>query len=108
MEDNDLGSKKMNNKQNDNEDINDLTHTNSPLNPEIEIDQFGNKKVVERARFTDHDDATREPSTDKNISSKPSTASEKEGKKMTENRDKNSDIASNRKTESDSKNYNVD
>lgn len=109
MEDKDLGSKKMNNKQND-EDVksNDYIKPNKPLKPEVEADQSGDKKVVERARNANHDDEVSKTVTDKDISSKPSTASEEAGKKMVENQDKNSDITPNRKTESNPENYNVD
>ena len=74
------------------------------MNSEIEIDKNGNKKVVDRARFANHDEEVREPNTDKSISTKPSTASENIGKKMVENRDKNFDIAKNRYSNSDPEN----
>jgi hypothetical protein len=99
MEDKDLGSKKMNNKQSTTDDllgINNQNHSDSLMKSEIEIDKNGIKKVVERARNTDHDDQNHEPTTNKNLSTKPSTASETIGKKMVENRDKNFDITKNR------------
>lgn len=101
MEDKDLGSKKINNKQSDAEVVsnNYEKSANKPLKLEIEAVKSGDKKVVERARNANHDHEVSETVIDKNVSSKPSTASEELGKKMVENQDKNSDITPNRKTE---------
>lgn len=93
MEDKDLGSKKMNNKQEDTA----ITNPNASapgLQPEIETDTKGDKTVVQRARHMSHEmDGTENDSA---LLSKPSTAPEGPGKKMVENKDKNSDIAANR------------
>jgi hypothetical protein len=99
MEDNDLGSKKMNNKQSNNDDVLGLkkeNHSDSLMKSEMETDKNGVTKIVQRARNTDHDEQNYEPETDKNLSTKPSTASENIGKVMLENRDKNFDITRNR------------
>ncbi|WP_395044619.1 hypothetical protein [Flavobacterium sp.] len=99
MKNQDLGSKKMNNKQSNNDDLLGVTmqnHTGSLMKSEIEVDKNGVRKVVERARNTNHDKENHEVSTDKNLSTKPSTASEAIGKKMVENKDKNFDITPNR------------
>ncbi|MBL0013062.1 MAG: hypothetical protein IPP30_04675 [Flavobacterium sp.] len=93
MENNDLGSKKMNNKQ-------ESTSINNPstaaMHPEIEADQLGVKKVVNRARQMDQNIADFEFHAANELGSKPSTAPEALGKKMVENSDKNSDITSTR------------
>lgn len=97
MENQDLGSKKMNNKQSD-EDLFTKNSANKGLNSEIEYGKSGDKKVVERARNKNHVEEVSKTDINKNVSSKPSTASEELGKKMVENQDKNSDITSNRKS----------
>ena len=97
MENNDLGSKKMNNKQVNVEDKLTINKSNSNLKPEIEIDNEGNSKIVQRARNIEDEVESRLTYTNKKIASKPSTASEELGKKMVENEDKNSDITPNRK-----------
>lgn len=94
MENKDLGSKKMNNKQ----EAVPVTAPNAsapPLQPEIETDAEGRKTVVERARHMEHELPVGETHATP-ISSKPSTAPEAAGKKMVENKDKNSDITANR------------
>ena len=91
MENNNLGSKKMNNKQDVSENSGEPI-----LKKEIEIDKTGNHKVVQRSRSVDNDLAISKSTTSKKISAVPSNASEELGKKMVENKDKNSDIAMNR------------
>lgn len=66
------------------------------LQSELEIDAKGNEKNVNRKRNNNPKDEIRKSKTNKNISAKPSKASEAFGKKMVENQDKNSDIAANR------------
>lgn len=66
------------------------------MKPEMETDKNGVTKIVQRARNTDHDEQIQEPETNKNVSTKPSTAPEEVGKVMVENRDKNFDITKNR------------
>ncbi len=92
----DLGSKKMNNKQVNLDDNSIINQSKSILKPEIEIDNEGHSKVVQRARNVEEIVESLETYTNKHIASKPSTASEELGKKMVENKDKNSDITSNR------------
>ena len=99
MEDNDLGSKKMNNKQSNTNIISELNQENqsdSLMKPEMETDKNGVTKIVQRARNTDHDEQNCEPETNKILSTKPSTAKEEVGKVMLENRDKNFDITKKR------------
>lgn len=97
MEDNDLGSKKMNNKQsNIISDLNQQNNSDSLMKSEMETDKNGITKIVQRARNTDHDEQNYEPETNKILSTKPSTAKEEVGKVMLENRDKNFDITKKR------------
>jgi hypothetical protein len=99
MENKDLGSKKMNNKQSINDDSMNLKQENqsgSLLKSELEIDENGNEKIVDRARNNNPNDDIYKSKTDKKVSAKPSSASEALGKKMVENQDKNSDITPNR------------
>ena len=105
MENKDLGSKKMNGKQSENDDLMNVNHnnnSNSLLHSESEINEKGEKKMVERARSINVNDAISKTKTNHNISSKPSSASEALGKKMVENQDKNSDITPNRYTNPES------
>lgn len=95
MENNDLGSKKMNGKQ-ETTPITDPNESAPALQPEIETDTEGNKTIVQRARHMEHELPDAEPSATSALGSKPSTAPEEAGKKMVENKDKNSDITSNR------------
>ena len=99
MEDNDLRSKKMNNKQSNTNIISELNQENqsdSLMKSEMETDKNGITKIVQRARNTDHDEQIHEPETNKILSTKPSTAKEEVGKVMLENRDKNFDITKKR------------
>lgn len=99
MENDDLGSKKMNNKQSINDDSINLNHdyqSGSLLQSELEIDEKGIEKSVDRARNNYPNDEIYKSKTNKKISAKPSSASEAAGKKMVENQDKNSDITPNR------------
>ena len=95
MENKDLGSKKMNNKQED-ISVNTPNASAPPLQPEIETDKDGHKSVVQRARHMEHDLPIGETHVTEGVSSKPSTAPEEAGKKMVENKDKNFDITSKR------------
>ncbi|HCQ14180.1 hypothetical protein [Flavobacterium sp.] len=99
MENNDLGSKKMNNKQSNSNIISESNKENNPdslMKAEMETDKNGVIKIVQRARNTDHDEQNCEPETNKILSTKPSTAKEEVGKVMLENRDKNFDITKKR------------
>ena len=95
MENQDLSSKKMNNKQ----VVLDDNGTNNLQEPiiqsEIEIDNHGNSKTVQRTRNVEGDSTLIETQTNQ-ITSTPSDAPEELGKKMVENKDKNSDITMNR------------
>jgi hypothetical protein len=107
MENQDLGSKKMNNKQisADIIVIDDENHVASTLKSEMEVDKNGEKKVVERARNTNQNDKIVVTIVDKRLSTKPSMASEQLGKKMVENQDLNSDIAVHRYPNSSPENH---
>ena len=96
MENDDLGSKKMNNKQVNLDDNSTINQSKSNLKPEIEFDSQGNSKIVQRARNVEEEALCLETYTNKKLSSNPSTASEEIGKRMVENKDNNSDITPNR------------
>jgi hypothetical protein len=102
MENNDLGSKKTNNKQNINEGFSgqNLAKNMNPevshLKSEVETDSHGNQKIVKRARNIDGTLEQNEDSTPKNLSSDTANVSEEQAKKMVENKDHNSDIIPNR------------
>ena len=95
MENNDLGSKKMNGKQ-ESVSINHPNASAPPLQSELETNPEGEKTVVQRARHMEHDIPLSESHRLEEISAKPSAAPEQAGKKMVENKDKNSDITGNR------------
>jgi hypothetical protein len=107
MENQDLGSKKMNNKQisTDLIPIDDEKHAALTLKSEMEVDKNGEKKVVERARNTNQNGEIVVTIVDKRLSTKPSMASEQLGKKMVENQDLNSDIAVHRYPNSSPENH---
>jgi len=102
MESNDLGSKKMNNKQNTTEELSDkkLTEDNIPaptkLKTEVETDTEGNQKIVQRARNVDAIPEQNESNNTENPSSSIEIVSEKQTQRMIENEDHNSDITANR------------
>ncbi|MBG6062761.1 hypothetical protein IWX83_002562 [Flavobacterium sp. CG_9.1] len=106
MENNDLGSKKTNNKQPINDQIGsekmlNENNTNAPkLKDEIEIDANGNEKVVQRARNVDGSNAAipeaEERTWNENESLSRGVSSEKEAMKTVENEDLNSDITAHR------------
>ena len=95
MDNNDLGSKKMNNKQ-EATSINPPNDATSAMQSEIEANQTGDKKLVNRARHVEQNTSISEFQSSIALGSNPSTAPEAIGKKMVENSDKNSDITSNR------------
>ncbi|TDE07763.1 hypothetical protein [Flavobacterium sandaracinum] len=102
MENNDLGSKKTNNKQNTNEGFSgeNLTKNKNPdsthLKKEVETDNHGNQKIVERARDIDGTVAQNDADTSDNLKSDVEQVPEEQAKKMVENKDHNSDIIPNR------------
>ena len=101
MENEDLGSKKMNNKQSENIDLNlenQENHVDSFLKSEVETNEKGEQKIVERARNNSLNDEIAKSQTNAKVSAKPSSASEALGQKMVENQVKNSDITANRVT----------
>ncbi|MES2574922.1 MAG: hypothetical protein V4572_08260 [Bacteroidota bacterium] len=86
-----LGSKKINNKQNTSEELDsENLSQKQKLSPEVEIDSNGNQKIVQRAR---NNDLTKE---DANSILANENLSEAQTQKMVENKDRNSDITPNR------------
>lgn len=111
MESKNLGSKKMNDKQNPSEDINtgaipeSYDPTTSKLVTEIETNKDGDQKVVHRARNVDS-----KATQNNNINSdSPSCSvelfSDKDTQRMIENKDHNSDITAFRYPNSDPDNH---
>jgi len=102
MANNDLGSKKTNNKQSTNEGFSgknireDYNAADSNLKEEIETDSKGNEKNVQRARNIDGTTASipekEERTWDENESLSRGVTTEKEVMKTIENEDLNSDI----------------
>jgi hypothetical protein len=115
MEKKDLGSKKINNKQEVNEglsgkNISDDTDSNtSKLKKEIEIDANGNEKTVQRARNIEGTtpDLPEKIDNDQKVKEglNRGVATEKDTKKTVENIDRNSDITPNRYPNSDPDNH---
>lgn len=108
MENNHLGSKKINGKQDINKDSggknmpNDADSSSSKLKEELEIDAHGNEKIVQRARNVDGT-LVNVPDENENLSRGVST--EADVKKTVENRDRNSDITPNRYPNSNPDNH---
>ena len=106
MENNNLGSKKTNNKQNMNEGFSgaNIPDENNPnasnLKSEVEIDANGNEKIVQRARNVDGTITSipeaEERSWNDNESSSRGVSTEKEEMRTVENKDLNSDITAHR------------
>ncbi|MCK8141174.1 hypothetical protein MW871_04645 [Flavobacterium sp. I-SCBP12n] len=106
MENNNLGSKKTNNKQNTNEGFSggNLPEDYNPSAPilkeEIEIDANGNQKIVQRARNVDGSIAPlpdeEERTWNENESVSRGVSTEEEAMKTVENKDLNSDITAHR------------
>lgn len=103
METNNLGSKKINGVQkNDDESkgknvSHDKESKETKLNKEVVTDADGNKKVVERAR-NENEDIKKVASTKDttNANANRGVSTEEEAKKTVENKDRNSDITPNR------------
>lgn len=104
MESNNLGSKKINNKQNSDTESADKNSNPeiSKLHEEIEIDAHGNEKTVQRTRNAD---GTLADTSDENESLNRGVSTEADVKKTTENRDRNSDITPNRYPNSNPDNH---
>ena len=102
MENQDLGSKKMNNKSLNEgfsgEHISKNYNPSSVLKSELEIDENGNKKIVERARTkNDYElDLEKLEQIELEENKNRGVSSEKEIQKTIENKDLNSDITTNR------------
>jgi hypothetical protein len=103
METNNLGSKKINGVQkNDDESkgknvSHDKESKETKLNKEVVTDADGNKKVVERAR-NENEDIKKVSSTKDttNANANRGVSTDEEAKKTVENKDRNSDITPNR------------
>jgi len=115
MENKDLGSKKMNNKQEVNEGFSgknmfgDTDSDSTKLKEEIEIDAHGNEKIVQRARNIEGSISELPEEMDNQLKEEKGlnrgVSTEKETKKTLENRDRNSDITPNRYPNSDPDNH---
>ena len=115
MENKDLGSKKMNNKQEVNEGFSgknmfDDTDPNAPkLKEEVEVDASGNEKTVQRARNIEGTTPDLPEEIDKEEQEKKGlnrgVSTEADVKKTVENRDRNSDITPNRYPNSNPDNH---
>lgn len=107
MENNNLGTKKINGTQkNINEKGTNVSHDDDLKDPkfkrEIVTDADGDKKIVERARNENEDIQDIAPKVSKdNPNSNRGVATDKEAEKTVENKDRNSDITSNRYKNSD-------
>ena len=99
MKNKNVGSKKINNKQQDTDGngSNPLAQSEvSHLQSEVEIDANGHQKTVQRARNMDETSEQNEDTASGNLSSNPTNMTEKQAAKMVENKDRNSDITPNR------------
>lgn len=114
MEKKDLGSKKINNKQEVNEgfsgeNMSDDTDSNSPkLKKEVETDANGNEKTVQRARniegtSVDFPEKVNKKQQEEGLNRGVTT--EKDTQKTVENIDRNSDITPNRYPNSNPDNH---
>jgi hypothetical protein len=106
MENNDLGSKKMNNKQTDENIEYTLTEVEHTLTSEVETDSDGNHRIVQRSRGTSDSIETVSYASDlmsdtANPSSSIEILSDEQIQRMRENQDFNSDIISHRYKNSD-------
>lgn len=102
MENNNLGTKKINGTQKDiNEKGTNVSHDqdlNDPqLNREVVTDADGDKKIVERAR-NENENIQKKSSgvSNENPNSNRGVATDEEAEKTVENKDRNSDIEANR------------
>lgn len=111
MENNDLGSKKMNNKQNTPEEFSNenlpenYDPTATKLVAEVETNSDGEQKIVHRARNIDANPKQNSTKENQQPSSSVEIFSEKEVQRMIENKDHNSDITSHRYPNSDPDNH---
>ncbi len=111
MENNDLGSKKMNNKQNTPEEFtNEILPENydpaaTKLVAEVETNSNGDQKIVHRARNVDANPELNTTDENQQPSSSVELFSDKETQRMIENKDHNSDITAHRYPNSDPDNH---
>jgi hypothetical protein len=115
MKTNDLGSKKMNNKETDTTTIpkdNAIENTMiavPKLNSELEIDANGNQRIVTRARQTENEPTHSLKMEDsvhlENENETRGVSSDLEVQKTIENKDRNSDITKHRYPNSNADNY---
>lgn len=111
MESNDLGSKKMNNKQNTPEefDTENLAENYDPasskLVSEVETNSSGEQKIVHRARNVDSNPEQNNTDDKDSPSSTLEIFSDKEVQRMVENKDHNSDITAHRYPNSEPDNH---
>jgi hypothetical protein len=108
MENNNLGSKKINGTQKNIDESkgknipHDTETHNSEINKEVVADKSGNKEIVDRARNENEviKETSKEINPD-NPNANRGVSSEEEAKKTVENKDRNSDITPNRYPNSD-------
>lgn len=111
MENNDLGSKKMNNKQSTSEELDtDKSPENydpaiTKLVPEVETNSSGEQKIVHRARNVDANPEQNHNEKTENPSSIVELISDKQTQRMIENKDHNSDITAHRYPNSNPDNH---
>lgn len=111
MENNDLGSKKMNNKQNTSEEVSteNIPQNQDPaatkLVAEVETNSSGEQKIVHRARNVDAGPEQNTGENKENPSSSIEILSDEETQKMVENKDHNSDITAHRYPNSNPDNH---
>lgn len=111
MENNNLGSKKMNNKQNTSEEFGaenlpeNHDSTAKKLVTEVETNSSGEQKIVHRARNVDTNPEQNNGEDKDSPSSSIEIFSDKETQRMIENKDHNSDITAHRYPNSDPDNH---
>ena len=111
MENNDLGSKKMNNKQNTSEELGtenipeNYDPTATKLVAEVETNRIGEQKIVHRARNIGSNPEQNNSEDNESPSSSLEIFSDKEVQRMIENKDHNSDITAHRYPNSDPDNH---
>ncbi|WP_291097734.1 MULTISPECIES: hypothetical protein [unclassified Flavobacterium] len=111
MESTDLGSKKMNNKQNTADEFSAENSTENydpaatKLVAEVETNSSGEQKIVHRARNVDANPEQNTGADNENPSSSLEIFSDKETQRMIENKDHNSDITAHRYPNSNPDNH---
>lgn len=111
MENNDLGSKKMNNKENTPEEFSneilpeDYDSTATKLVPEVETNSSGEQKIVHRARNVDANLEQNRSDDNESPSCSVEIFSDIKMQRMIENKDHNSDITAHRYPNSDPDNH---